>query len=178
MTKAQTTAPKAAKPVEQAKPFYGKLTLLNTANDIGKAITSVIRRVAKLDKDLHVIASSILMHADKHGDITLANKLIDAMPKSARKNAMRDWFIAHGKFAWDEKNKNLAYAKSKSTLYDESQQRPFFAFTAEPEYKPFDMDAAIASLLKRAEKAIENGDAVDTTKLTAIRKLATVEHKH
>lgn len=166
MTKAQTKA------VEAPKAFYGKVALLKDATSISKAIISVTSRGAKLDKDLHIIASSILMHIDQHGDITLANKLIEGMPKSARRNAMRDWMIAFGKVQWNEETKALSYAKGKVTLFDDSQLKPFFDFTPEKPYVPFDnaaLKAGIASLLKKADNTEEK---LDKATVDALRKLA------
>lgn len=74
--------------------------IIESAKAIDTAIASIAKRGKTLQADIHVAAVSCLVHADKHGDITLAVKLVEAVPSLARKNALRDWFIAHGKFSY------------------------------------------------------------------------------
>ena len=149
-----------------------ELKLLTGASAINTAIASISKRGKSLEKDIHVAAVSCLIHADKHGDITLAEKLVQAVPSLARKNALRDWFIAHGKFDYDAKAKQFKFDKASTTLVEEATVTPFWQFKPEVEYKPFDLDAAIQNTLKRALKAVENGDTVDMAKLESLRKIA------
>lgn len=145
--------------------------MLEGAKAIDTAIKSISTRGKTLERDIHVAAVSSLNHAELHGDITLAQKLVDAVPTMARKNALRDWFLAHGKFSYDVENKTLTFNKKGVTLLQEAIDTPFWAFKPEPEYTPFDINAAVAHLLKRAEKAVEKGEKVPTQKLEALRKL-------
>lgn len=165
---------KATKAIKQTKAPQAKNTfkVLNGAEAIGAAIKSISTRGKTLERDIHVAAVSCLAHADKHGDITLAQKLVDAIPTLARKNALRDWFLAHGKFSYDMQNKALTFDKKAKTQLEASIATPFWEFKPEAEYKPFNMEAAIVSLVKRAEKAIENGDDVPVDRLEALRQLA------
>lgn len=149
-----------------------ELKLLTGASAINTAIASISKRGKSLEKDIHVAAVSCLIHADKHGDITLAEKLVQAVPSLARKNALRDWFIAHGKFDYDAKAKQFKFDKASTTLVEEATVTPFWDFKPEKEYIPFDLDKAIDTIIKRASKAIENGDKLDLDKVEAIRKLA------
>lgn len=155
-----------------------KLALLIGAATIGKAIASIATRGKKFEKDVHIAACSVLNHVELHGDITLANKLIEAVPTLARKNALRDWFIAFGKLGYDAKNKTMTYDKNKVTLQDDANDTPFWEFKPEAEYVPFDLTAAIQNVLKRAQKAAEHGDKLDTEKLKALSALVTVEPAH
>lgn len=145
--------------------------LVEGAGAITQAITSIATRGKKLEKDIHVIAVSCLNHADKHGDITLANRLIAAVPTMARKNALRDWFLAFGKFSYDAKSKSLVFNKTGVTLLQDAMVTPFWDFKPEPEYVPFDINASIANLIKKANAAIEKGENVDKAKLDAIKAL-------
>ena len=155
-----------------------KLTLLIGAAVIGKAIVSIQTRGKKFEKDVHIAACSVLNHVQLHGDITLANNLIKAVPTLARKNALRDWFMAFGKLSYDAKNKTMTYDKTKVTLQDEANETPFWEFKPEAEYVPFDLTAAIQNILNRAKKAAEHGDKLDETKLKALAALVTVEPAH
>ena len=145
--------------------------LLDGAKAIDKAIASISTRGKSLQRDIHIAAVSCLNHADKHGDITLAQKLIDAIPTLARKNALRDWFIAFGKFGYDEKSKLMTYNKKGATLLQEAMDMPFWDFQPEKAYVPFDIKAQLENILKRANSAIERGEKVDSKVLEAVQKL-------
>ena len=146
-------------------------TLLDGATAINTAIASIQTRGKSLEKDIHIAAVSCLNHADLHGDITLATKLVQAVPNSTRKNALRDWFLAHGKFSYDMKAKGFSYDKTKETQLEVAITTPFWEFKPEPEYIPFDMKAALLQLVAKAEKAVAKGEDVPTESLEALRKL-------
>lgn len=154
---------------EKAKPAFA---ILDGAKAIEKAIVSIASRGKTLERDIHKAAVSCLNHADLHGDITLANKLVEAVPTMSRKNALRDWFMAFGKFGYDAQNKALSYAKGGVTLLDDAIETPFWAFKPEAEYVPFDITKAVTQLIQRAEKAVERGDKVPAAKLDQLRKIA------
>ena len=145
--------------------------IIDGAKAIDTAIKSINTRGKSLERDIHVAAVSCLVHADKHGDVTLAQKLVDAVPSLARKNALRDWFIAHGKFDYDMTNKALTFNKKGTTLTDEAIATPFWEFKQEAEYKPFNLEAAVLQLVKRAESAIEKGEKVPSDKLKQLQSL-------
>lgn len=140
---------------------------------INKAITSLQTRGKKYEADLHQAAVSCLNHAGKHGDITLAIRLIEAVPSLTRSNALKQWFIAMGRFKWDDEGKTLAYDKSKATLLDEALANPFWTFKANEggAFKPFDFNEAVNRILAQAKKAHEKGQEVPTDKLEALAKL-------
>lgn len=145
--------------------------MLDGAKAIDTAIKSINTRGKSLQRDIHVAAVSCLNHADKHGDVTLAQKLVDAVPTLARKNALRDWFIAHGKFSYDATEKVLTFNKKATTQLEQAIAVPFWEFKQEAAYVPFDIQAAILTLVKRAEKAINNGDNVDKKTLATLQSL-------
>jgi len=170
MTKATVkTATKAKKPV--AKTIT--VNVITGADKIGAMITSITKRGKSMDKDIHTVAVSTLIHADKHGDITLANKLIAAMPKTARTNALKDWFITFGKFTYDEKNKALAYNGKATTQTVKATNTPFWEFKPEAKYVPFDATTFLQQAIKRVEKAMNDGEKVPTALLTGLQAINT-----
>ena len=92
----------------------------------------------------------------------------------ARKNALRDWFIAMGKFSYDATEKTLTFNKKGITQLDTAIATPFWEFKQEAEYVPFDLQAAILTLVKRADKAMQHGDKVDKAALAQLAALAGV----
>jgi hypothetical protein len=158
-----------AKATEKKAPAF---KYIEGAKAIDTAIKSIATRGKSLERDIHVAAVSCLMHADMHGDVTLAQKLVEAVPSLTRKNALRDWFQAHGKFGYDVQGKTLTFDKKGNTLLDAAIATPFWEFKQETAYNGFNIEAAVLQLVKRAEKAIEKGEKVPAAKLEALRKLA------
>lgn len=128
---------------------------------INAAISSIQGRGKKLALDIHICAVSTLLHADQHGDITLAAKLVQALPDFSRRNALLDWFQAFGKFGWDADAKALTFDKTKKTQRIEAIETPFWDFKPEAEYKPFVLAAELKKLVDKAVKAQERGDKRD-----------------
>lgn len=160
------------------KETKGKATpikLLTGAQAITTAINSIAKRGKLFERDLHTVAVSTLQHAMQHGDITLANKLIGALGKSQRVNALRDWYINFGPFSYDATTKAMTYVKgSNLTDIKPAMAMPFWEFKQEAAYVPFDLQAAILTLVKRADKAIQHGDKVDKAALAQLAALAGV----
>lgn len=148
-----------------------KFIIIEGKTNIDKLIASLQARGKKYEQELHQCAVSCLNHAGLHGDITLAQKLLSAIPSGMRKNALRDWFIAMGKFTWNSETKTLDFDKQKATLLEEAIVTPFWTFKPEAEYVPFDLTKAINALLAKAKKAQEKGEVVPTDKLEAIAKI-------
>lgn len=130
--------------------------MIKGAELINKEIASIRTDISRLEARIHVAAVSCLAHADEHGDITLMRNLIAALGKSQRKNAVLDWAQAFGKFTYNEVTKELDYCKTASTNIEGAIAAPFWEFRPDPEYHQFDMVAALASLLKKAEKAAQS----------------------
>lgn len=164
---------KAAKPVQPTmKPF----ALLEGTTAINAAITSIAKRGKMLERDIHILAVSCMAHCDKHGDITLAQKLvtgvIEALPKFAKSHAMIDWFITFGKFKYDDKLKTVVFDKTKTTDLEGAIAKPFWEFRADKAYVPFDYKKAVLQLVARAERAKKNGDDVPLTVIDNLKQLA------
>lgn len=158
---------------KETKAKATPIKLLTGAAAISTAITSLAARGKRYETDLHIAAVSTLNHAILHGDVTLANKLITALGKSQRVNALRDWFINFGPFSYDATNKTMAHVKgSNKTDLTAAMAMPFWEFKQEAAYVPFDFQAAILTLVKRAAKAQAIGDKVDKATLSALAALA------
>lgn len=127
--------------------------IIEKSADVTKCIESIANRTKKLDTDIHAAAVSCLWHADKHGDITLMNRLIEACGRGRRRNAMREWAIEFGKFGWDMEAKELVYNKRGETRLEEASALAPWDFKPEAEFKPFNLEDSLINLLRRAMKA-------------------------
>lgn len=148
------------------------MKLIEKAADVTKAIESIARRAKKLDDDIHSVGVSCMYHADKHGDVTLMQKLITSLGKSQRRNALIAWACAFGKFQPDEKGKNVVFAKGMSTDLAGAEGSSPWDFKPEPPFQAWDMEAELAKFMKRAQAAAKDSrNKVDPAKLEALAKL-------
>ena len=147
------------------------MQIIKTAALITKAITSIAGRGKALDKDIHIAGVSVLAHANEHGDTTLADKLVQAMPKGARKLALVEWMLAYGQLAkLDPKLDKDAIAAGRLFKLDRSRtyNEAGAIETSWTEFKPeaavhtaFDAQAAVTSLLARLNKAAADGLTIE-----------------
>lgn len=148
------------------------IKLIENAADVRKQIVSIGNRAKKLDTDIHVVGVSCMAHADKHGDVTLMQELINAMGRSQRKNAMIAWACAFGKFAPDEKGKNVIFNKTMTTDIEGAIGSSPWDFKPEQPFEAWDMDKALAQFMATASKKAEDGrNKVDPAKLEQLAKL-------
>ena len=122
-----------------------------------KNIGSIGRASAKLTKDIQATAVGCVEHAVKHGDVTLADQLVDALGKGLRKASLRAWFeknapmfIAKGKdkFSFDPTRKGEWNQEREDTLLATPWEE------AKPEEKIvsiFDVSESFDKFMKRVE---------------------------
>ena len=150
------------------------MKLMTNKAAIIKAIASISGRGAKLDKDIWVAAVSAMAHHNEHGDVTIINDLVSAMPKGARVNALRDYILAHGKVSFDDKAKAFVHAKEGSFDLEGALAISWVEFKPEAEYKPFDALKLVTALAKRIAAAdADKGDVCSDEQAAAIMALAT-----
>lgn len=145
------------------------MTAFMNAAEINKAIASIATRGKKLDADIQTAGLSILNHANEHGDSTLADKLVQALPKGSRKLALVEWMLAFGKLRLlDKANPEdaariaagafFAYDKAKRTDLESAGAKPWFDFKPEaPVLTAFDAQAAVQGVLAKLSKAVAGG---------------------
>lgn len=149
------------------------MKLLTNKADIDKAIKSIQTRGKKLDADIWVAAVSAMAHHAEHGDVTLVNNLVSAMPKGARVNALREFILCFGKVTYDEQNKVFAHDKEGNFDLEGAMETSWTEFKPEPAYVPFDALKAMAKLVKSVQAAdADKGDKVTAAQAKAILKLA------
>jgi hypothetical protein len=118
---------------------------INTIKKYGKAYENMV----------HLAACSILDHVRQHGDVTLADRLIEALSGAVRKNALMEWFEAHGQLRYDLETKKFKFDKSSETKLAEAISCPFWEFKAESPYIPLDFNKSVTVLLTKVGKRLE-----------------------
>ena len=157
---------------QQKKSFVA----MDTAK-LNALIDSIASRGKRLDNDIHKAGVNCIYHIDQHGDITLAEKLIESMPKSSRKKALVLWFIDNSKLSYNEDEKKYVYDKTKKTFLERAIEKPFWDHSQEVKpVSPIDLDKRLENLIKQAEKALEDEQAksksnVDLDKLQKLKEL-------
>lgn len=143
------------------------------ATEINKAIASIAARGKKLDADIQTAGLSILNHVQEHGDSTLADKLVLALPKGSRKLALTEWLLAFGKLRILSKTNPddaariaggaiFAYDKTKSTDLESASAKPWFDFKPEPDVlTAFDAQSAVQAVLTKLAKAQAGGLTIE-----------------
>ena len=130
------------------------MKLITDAKAIDVAIKSIQSRGSKLQKDIYICAVSCLAHIDKHGDITLLNRLVQALPGGWRSNAIKAWAEDHGKVNLDNTQKAFVYDKSKSSNLEGAIATSPEEYKTEAEYKPMDLAEAVKALVKKAKDRV------------------------
>lgn len=136
-------------------------TLLTSA-ELNAVIASIARRGKQLDKDMHNAAVSALHQAHVHKNASPAMKLLDAMPASARKGALRKWLFDFGPFVMKEDNKTMGVdatgVKPWAEVEAQVKSLPFWKHTADKDEVQFiDAMEAVRGLIARLTKAKQNG---------------------
>jgi len=148
---------------------------------INKAIASVLKRGVSLQKDIHVVACSILRVWNTSGDVSKAvsqtNALVEAMPGMSRKNALKSWVEAHAGFVWNTDENQFVYNSKRTKIADDDVRQgidvPFWDFKPEPEYKPFDLEKLLNAMIDKTDKVVKKGvkkeDNIDTDLLASLK---------
>lgn len=132
------------------------MKLITETKAIELAIKSIQSRGSKLQKDIHICAVSCLNHIEKHGDITLLNRLVAALPGGWRVNAIKAWAEEFGKVNWDNTQKAFTFDKAKKSNIEGAIAVSPEEFKPEAEYKPLDLAEAIKALIKKAQERVNS----------------------
>lgn len=150
------------------------MKLFTSKKDIVAAIEDIRATGKKLDNMIQVAACSVIQHIEKHGDITLLNSLVEAMPKGSRVNALRDFLGTFAKVTYDEATKSFAYDKTKKTDLEGAQNIMWTEFAPEKPYVAFDLQALLASVLKKADAALSDDQRKGEVDCELLAKLRNV----
>ena len=151
------------------------MKLFTSVATITAAIEDIRTTGKKLDQMIQVAACSIISHVEKHGDVTLINTLVDAMPQGSRVNALRDFIGTFAKVKYNEATKVFDYDKAGKTDLAGAQAIMWTEFKPEQPYVAFDLKALIASVLKKGETALkdeQHKSEVDLDLLAQLRAIA------
>lgn len=154
------------------------MKLFTSKQTIIAAIEDIRTTGKKLDQMIQVAACSVIAHVEKHGDVTLVNTLVEAMPNGSRVNALRDFLNTFGKVVYDEASKEFKFDKSKETDLVGAQNIMWTEFKPEQPYVAFDLKALIQGVLKKADTAAKDDkhkEEIDFELLAQLRAVVEVD---
>lgn len=138
------------------------MTTQNNSAVIIKRIGSIAKAAQKVTDAVQETAVQCVIHAVRHGDVTLADRLIDAIGKGMRKNSLRAWFERNGPMYLPKGKTELAYDKQRAASLGEKTDEELTELLmaikweeAKPEEKivsVLDVSEAFDKFIKRLEK--------------------------
>lgn len=158
-------------------------TNLLSATDFNKLCAAVMRAQRKTDKDLQKLAIAAIGYSIVHGDVQPANRLIDAMQGSLRKDAMVAYLERHGNMAYMTGDKKFAHFADAGQVWDDDYAEELAdgmmwheaKKAAEPK-SIYDVDAAVEKVLKQIDNAIKGGKDVKNVGLREYLALAVQQY--
>lgn len=169
---------------------------INTTASMDKAINWVRGNGVRFDAVVTTLAVAIMQHAKDHGDCSRALRLVEAMPASARRAALIQWFGKYSPiavtYAKEADKRRVGLRKPGTQGYnafniDAAREHPYYEKqVANEEAALFgleDFNEKILRLADFADKRLKEGKvkAADATalraKLAAVRVAATLTPK-
>jgi len=122
---------------------------------LSKAIASIGKRGASLNKDIQTAAVAAVGYSVLHGDVTFGNRLLDALVA---------FFEKYGNFAWMKQDKKLVFYKAIEGMTEKefeeyAETLPQWDSAKRPPQivSKYDVAAEFDKFLKRMEKLREDG---------------------
>lgn len=136
---------------------------MRTQKQILAAIQNINIAGKGLDDAVQSVGLDVLAHVEAHGEVSLAIKLLRALPKGARAKALADWFMRFGKISVNTDRKAakslpLLYCKTGSTNLEGAAATPWYKCKQDkPLAEEFDFAGRLAALIKAAQAAQAKG---------------------
>jgi hypothetical protein len=93
------------------------MTLLNTT-ELNSKISSISKMAGTLTKNIQVVAVNAIGYSIEHGDIRIAQRLFDSLPKSVRRQSLITFFEKYGQMYYSTSEKKFVFAKVEGITFD------------------------------------------------------------
>lgn len=135
-----------------------KFALLNSS-DLNKRIATVGKRVSLLTKEVQVLAVNAVGYSILHGDITIGQRLYEALGTAMRRQSLVSFFEKHGQFVWSSSEKKFVFNKREGIQFDPDMLMgmPWDEAKAEKIVSDIDVEDMVKRMIKRIENAINSG---------------------
>lgn len=161
----------------------GHIMALKAIAILTKDIASIGRAGVKLTRMIQDAAVQAIGYSIEHGDITIGQRLVEACPKSVRRNSLVAYLEKFGAFQWDAKNKRLKHRKTELEFTDDYEEylmgTPWDEAKPEPEITSvYDAAAEFERFMKRMEKLRKDANVTLHNKALLDALSATEEEYH
>lgn len=132
------------------------MALMQSA-DLIKKIGSIGRATAKLTKDIQLAAVNAVGYSIVHGDVTIAQRLFDAVGTTVRRQSLVSFFEKYGQLCYSTVEKKFVFFKVEGIEFNEAKLMATPWQDAKKEALVSELDASdlVAKLIKRIESSIE-----------------------
>jgi hypothetical protein len=150
-------------------PSYHEETTMLNLKTLNATSEMLVRASGKLDKKIaeHLVNIARHINGAGNGDVSAANYFFDLIGKSSgiRKQAIGNWLIAYAGCSYNQEKKK--FGRTKSFTFDEraAVENPWYTFTPQPEFQPFDLEAKLKSLLKKAMELKDDAEHAGKIKI-------------
>lgn len=131
------------------------------------AVRAEIKKIGTPQKSLsdriQQAALACILHAHKHGDVTLAGELTVAVTGGSKVEALRMFFCAYGPMVAEAGNV-LRYSKSKKlegaeldAMMADAEAKLWWDYKTEKPAEDFQFDVLLHALLRKLDKGVEKG---------------------
>jgi hypothetical protein len=140
------------------------VALLSTS-ELNTKINAIKKSASELQSEIQLSAVNAVGYSILHGDITIGQKLLDALPNGVRKASLVAFFEKHGNFAWLKEEKRLAHYKNDERAFDEKflMEQSWASAKKEVIVSEYDLDDMFTKFMKRMETAFKQHDASGVT---------------
>lgn len=142
---------------------------MNMLKKLNSTSEMLVKASGTLDKRIaaHLINIAKHINGAGNGDVSAANYFFSLLTSTSgvRKDAIGNWLMAYAGCSWNADKKR--FGRKKDFVFDEQMatENPWYKFTKQAEFKPFDLDRALKAILKKAHAALEDTDHVGEHKV-------------
>jgi hypothetical protein len=138
-----------------------KFALLPVA-ELNKKIAGIGKASARLTRDIQVAAVNAIGYSIEHGDVTIGQRLYEALGTSMRRQSLVTFFEKHGQFCWSSSEKKLVYFKVDGIKFNPEvlMGTPWDEAKTEHIVSEIDVEDMVKKMIKRIENSIEKGITV------------------
>lgn len=142
------------------------MALMQSA-ELVKKIGAIGKASAKLVKDIQLAAVNAVGYSIVHGDVTIAQRLYDAVGTGVRRQSLVAFFEKYGQLCWSSNEKKFVFYKVEGIEFDEDALMATPWNDAKKEIIVSEIDAAdmVSKLIKRIESNIEKRVSVKNSAL-------------
>ena len=157
------------------------------AKGVDKLIELAVKSLKSMRNSVQVASVGVLVHAEKHGDYSKAQVLVDALGNGINKASLQKWFVDFGGLTMDEESGVFDGWKGKEYIkanFANARSEAWWEQKEAPAYKGFDLQDALNKVYKmalaankKAEETKNNKELSDSDKDAILSKIEINEHQ-